>query len=66
VPEPLGEQLRVGGRLVQPIGPGGFEDVVLFERGPRGLRRVRSLIAARFVPLYGAHGYDLADAPAKP
>jgi protein-L-isoaspartate(D-aspartate) O-methyltransferase len=32
VPAPLAAQLRIGGRLVQPIGPGGNEQVVLFER----------------------------------
>lgn len=57
VPPPLVGQIRVGGRLVQPIGPGGEEDVVLFERRRSGLARVRSLVPARFVPLRGRHGY---------
>jgi protein-L-isoaspartate(D-aspartate) O-methyltransferase len=34
---PLIEQLHNGGGLVQPIGPGGNEDVILFERIPGGL-----------------------------
>jgi protein-L-isoaspartate(D-aspartate) O-methyltransferase len=57
VPPPLAEQLAPGGRLVQPIGWGGSEDVVLFER--RGDRVVasRSLTAARFVPLVGKYGF---------
>lgn len=62
VPAPLAAQLRDGGRLVQPIGPGGQEDVVLFQRRGPGLVRVRSLIPARFVPLLGRHGYPLAGA----
>jgi protein-L-isoaspartate(D-aspartate) O-methyltransferase len=66
VPEPLAGQLRDGGRLVQPIGPGGHEDVVLFAKHERRLRRLRSLTAARFVPLYGEHGYALDEAPAEP
>jgi protein-L-isoaspartate(D-aspartate) O-methyltransferase len=63
VPEPLVEQLVIDGRLVQPIGPGGSEDVVLFRKRERALRRARSLTAARFVRLYGEHGYALDDAP---
>jgi protein-L-isoaspartate(D-aspartate) O-methyltransferase len=66
VPEPLAGQLCDGGRLVQPIGPGGYEDVVLFAKREQRLRRLRSLTAARFVPLYGEHGYALEEAPAEP
>lgn len=35
VPRPLEEQLAVGGRLVQPMGPGGAEEVVLFKKTSR-------------------------------
>lgn len=57
VPAPLAEQLALSGRLVQPIGSGGAEDVVLFEKNNRGLMRRRSIIGARFVRLYGKHGF---------
>jgi protein-L-isoaspartate(D-aspartate) O-methyltransferase len=57
VPRPLVEQLAAGGRLVQPIGPGGGEDVVLFERQGDRLERLRSILPARFVRLHGRHGY---------
>lgn len=57
VPPPLVEQLRPGGRLVQPIGVGGHEQVVLFERTGEGLTRRRVLTLARFVRLYGHHGF---------
>lgn len=57
VPPPLAEQLRVDGRLVQPLGHGGDEDVVVFARQAAGLARRRSVIGARFVPLYGRHGF---------
>jgi protein-L-isoaspartate(D-aspartate) O-methyltransferase len=57
VPPPLAEQLAPGGRLVQPIGRGGDEDVVLFERRGDRLETARSLTLARFVPLVGRHGF---------
>jgi protein-L-isoaspartate(D-aspartate) O-methyltransferase len=58
VPSPLVDQLAEGGRLVQPIGPSGHEDVTLFRRATAGeLVRVRSLVPARFVPLYGRYGF---------
>jgi len=57
VPPPLIDQLREGGRLVQPIGPGGNEEVTVFERTADGLRRVRVLTMANFVPLRGTYGF---------
>jgi protein-L-isoaspartate(D-aspartate) O-methyltransferase len=57
VPPPLAEQLTAGGRLVQPVGPGGEEEVILFEKGPRGLVRRRNITGAHFVRLYGAHAF---------
>jgi protein-L-isoaspartate(D-aspartate) O-methyltransferase len=57
VPPPLISQLSIGGHLVQPIGPGGREDVMLFERAADGLTRVRVLTRASFVRLYGRYGF---------
>jgi protein-L-isoaspartate(D-aspartate) O-methyltransferase len=58
VPPPLVRQLTPDGRLVQPIGPSGAEDVTLFRRDADGrLVRVRSIVRAYFVPLYGRHGF---------
>jgi protein-L-isoaspartate(D-aspartate) O-methyltransferase len=65
VPPPLIEQLAPGGRLVQPIGPSGREDVTLFRLNDDGrLERVRSVMLAHFVPLCGAHGFAPQDGDA--
>ena len=57
VPEPLVSQLRIGGRLVQPIGSGGAERVTVFERSPDGLVSLDVVCHARFVRLYGRYAY---------
>jgi protein-L-isoaspartate(D-aspartate) O-methyltransferase len=57
VPPPLVEQLSAGGRLVQPMGSGGEEEVVLFEKGGECLVRLRTVTGAHFVRLYGAHAF---------
>lgn len=58
VPPPLVEQLRDGGRLVQPMGPGGDETVVFFERRRGELVRREAVTGAYFVRLYGRHGFE--------
>jgi protein-L-isoaspartate(D-aspartate) O-methyltransferase len=57
VPRPLAEQVAERGRLVQPIGRGGDEDVVLFAKRDGDLHRVETLTGARFVRLVGRHGF---------
>jgi protein-L-isoaspartate(D-aspartate) O-methyltransferase len=61
-PRPLADQLARRGRLVQPVGPGGREEVVLFTKDDQRLIRVRTLVPASFVRLYGEHGYPLEPA----
>jgi protein-L-isoaspartate(D-aspartate) O-methyltransferase len=51
VPEPLIEQLAVGGRMVLPVGT-GTQELVLVERTPEGVKQSR-LLGVRFVPMTG-------------
>jgi protein-L-isoaspartate(D-aspartate) O-methyltransferase len=57
VPAPLADQLAEGGRLVQPIGLGGADQVVLFEKRGGTLEQSRVVTDAHFVRLYGEHGF---------
>lgn len=52
VPEALIRQLRVGGRLLVPIGPEGEQELVRITRREQGVQR-ESLGAVAFVPLLG-------------
>ncbi|MCP3978124.1 MAG: protein-L-isoaspartate(D-aspartate) O-methyltransferase [bacterium] len=51
VPQPLVEQLAVGGRMVLPVGE-NYQELVLIERTEKGVERSR-LIPVRFVPMTG-------------
>ncbi|MFH1573217.1 MAG: protein-L-isoaspartate(D-aspartate) O-methyltransferase [Acidobacteriota bacterium] len=51
IPQPLIDQLKVGGRMIIPVGR--FEqDLILIEKEKRGVTR-RSTIPVRFVPMTG-------------
>jgi hypothetical protein len=52
----LAEQLRDGGRLVLPMGPGGDEIVTKFRKRGGQVVREADAMAARFVPLVGGPG----------
>lgn len=56
VPQPLIDQLAVGGRLLCPVGDRVKQEVVLVTRDVAGVKT--TVIAdARFVPLVGTHGW---------
>ena len=57
VPVPLADQLAEGGRLVQPLGLGGNEEVDLFEKREGLLVPQRRVTLAHFVRLFGEHGF---------
>jgi len=52
VPDALLKQLRVGGRLIVPLGPEGEQELVRFTRREQRIER-ESLGAVAFVPLLG-------------
>jgi protein-L-isoaspartate(D-aspartate) O-methyltransferase len=58
VPEPLLEQLAVGGRLVGPFGPKHAQRLVRIECVAKGDYRQQIIGKARFVDLIGAHGWE--------
>jgi protein-L-isoaspartate(D-aspartate) O-methyltransferase len=52
VPEPLTEQLALGGRMVIPVGPQYAQELVLLTRDEDGIQRSR-FMDVRFVPMTG-------------
>ena len=57
LPETLYEQLRVGGRIVVPLGGRASQRLQLIVRSPEGPAVVRS-VPCRFVPLVGEEGFS--------
>jgi len=57
VPQPLVDQLGVGGQLLIPIGDRDTQQLIRVRRTDAGLER-SALDAMRFVPLIGAHGFE--------
>ncbi len=57
VPQPLVDQLAMGGQLLVPVGGREEQVLVRVRRTERGLERA-TLDAMRFVPLIGAHGFE--------
>jgi protein-L-isoaspartate(D-aspartate) O-methyltransferase len=57
IPRPLVEQLKVGGKMVLPIGDLYTQEMVLVEKVREGSITRKSLGGFRFVPLVGKHGF---------
>ena len=60
VPEPLIRQLKVGGRLVMPVGGAWVQELMLLTKTKTGVAKSR-LLPVRFVPLTG----PLTETPSK-
>jgi protein-L-isoaspartate(D-aspartate) O-methyltransferase len=56
VPQPLVDQLAMGGRLVTPIGDRISQELLLVERVPEGIKKT-NLGGVRFVDLVGKWGW---------
>lgn len=56
VPQPLVQQLADGGRMIAPVGPRGYQDLVLVRQRGREVAQER-LSPVAFVPLIGEHGW---------
>ena len=56
VPQPLVQQLADGGRMIVPVGPRGYQDLVLVRKTGQQVAQER-LSPVAFVPLIGEHGW---------
>jgi protein-L-isoaspartate(D-aspartate) O-methyltransferase len=56
VPQPLVQQLADGGRMIVPVGPRGYQDLVLVRKQGQDVTQDR-LSPVAFVPLIGEHGW---------
>jgi len=58
VPEPLKKQLKIGGRLLTPIGPQSyFQELICISRESEDKYESRKLGGVAFVPMIGEHGW---------
>lgn len=57
IPQPLVDQLAIGGRLIVPVGGRDDQRLVELTRTADGMVR-RELSDVRFVPLIGEHGWE--------
>lgn len=56
IPQALPDQLKPGGRLVIPVGDGGYaQELILVTKGCGGAVEIKDILPVRFVPLTGGH-----------
>lgn len=52
IPQPLVDQLKIGGRMILPIGK-FYQELILLKKQPNGQLKKEKLIPVRFVPMTG-------------
>ena len=57
IPQPLVDQLAIGGRLVIPVGDESVQDLIRVTKTEEGVKR-EDLGGCRFVKLIGKHGWN--------
>jgi len=57
VPKSLIEQLKNGGRMIIPVGPMFYQNLILIEKNEKGNVKETNLLSVMFVPLIGEYGY---------
>ena len=62
IPMPLLDQLKVGGRLVIPIGPRFSQRLIVLEKSREGRISEKDICGCVFVPLIGQYGWEEGNA----
>ena len=57
IPPPLLEQLKVNGKMIIPVGPMFWQDLLLIEKTEKNEIKETKLLPVMFVPLVGKYGY---------
>ncbi|MGC9516784.1 MAG: protein-L-isoaspartate O-methyltransferase [Methanomicrobiales archaeon] len=58
IPEPLKKQLKIGGKLLAPVGQSSYsQELLCVEKKAEGKYKVQSLGGVAFVPLIGEYGW---------
>ncbi|HWP97840.1 MAG TPA: protein-L-isoaspartate(D-aspartate) O-methyltransferase [Syntrophomonadaceae bacterium] len=58
IPQPLLEQLQIGGRMIVPVGPPGDQELLLVTKNQEGTISIQPLANVSFVEFKGRYGWD--------